>query len=306
MDVDARLLRYFVVLSEELHFGRAATRLFVSQPALSQQIRKLEERVGLNLFARTRRQVVLTPAGEALVTQAKAVLAELEAFYEKAQLISDGRTGRVTVGFIAQAANELTPLVLRRFKQRLPEVEVVMRQSPLGDMSGGLSAGTVDVAILRLPIESEGLVTHRLLTETRVLVLPSDHRLATRSSVQLDDFHDEPRVVTATNDAAFRAFALELTDDDPDGSRHIGAVVNSVDEFLEAVLAGRGVALAPESARRYYARPGVAYVDVADATPSVVALAWRRGIELPPSVTAFISTCLDVAEEQRRASTDPP
>lgn len=296
MDVDVRLLRYFVTLADELHFGRAAAQLYVSQPALSKQIRLLEDGLRLNLFTRTRRQVTLTPAGAALLPRAQVVLAEYAAFRSEVDLLRSGQGARLTVGFIAQAANELTPLALRLFRERHGHVQVDMRQAALDDSSGGLRSETVEIAIVRLPIEDDGLSIVPLLTEPRVVVLPADHKLADRAQVVLDDLRGEPRLVTSTPDQRFRAFALEpLPNDSQQAS--VGAVVTTVDEFSEAVLAHRGIALAPESGRRYYARPGLVFVDVADATPSTVAVAWRTAAALSQPAQDFITTLQDLAAD---------
>jgi len=294
MDVDVRLLRYFVTLADELHFGRAAARLYVSQPALSKQIRVLEDGLRVNLFTRTRRQVTLTPAGASLLPRAQAVLAAYAAFRSEVDLLRSGQGARLTVGFIAQAANELTPLALRLFRERHSHVQVDMRQASLDDSSGGLRSETVEIAIVRLPIEDDGLSIAPLLTEPRVVVLPADHKLADRAQVVLDDLRGEPRLVTSTPDQLFRAFALEPNDSQ---QASVGAVVTTVDEFSEAVLAHRGIALAPASGRRYYARPGLVFIDVADATPSTVAVAWRTGAALSQPAQAFIAILQDLAAD---------
>lgn len=299
MNVDERLLRYFVVLADELHFGRAAARLYVSQPALSKQIKVLEDGLRLKLFTRTRRQVTLTPAGASLLPRAETVLTEYAAFREGVDLLRAGQGARLVVGFIAQAANELTPRALRLFGERQAHVQVDMRQSPLDDSSAGLRSEAVEIALLRLPIESDGLTVVPILTEPRVVLLPADHRLAGMAQVSLADLHGEPRIVTATLDQRFRAFALEPAPGDSTATP-IGAVVSTVDEFSEAVLAGRAIALAPESARRFYARPGLTFVDVTDATPSVVAVAWRTATPLSPAAEAFVTTLQELAHDAAR------
>jgi len=302
MDADERLLRYFVVLSEELHFRRAASRLFISQPALSKQIKGLEERLHLSLFIRTRRQVILTPAGAALLPLARSALEALGAFAAKADLLRRGQHGRLRVGFIAQAANEITPRLVRAFARSHPEVDVDLRQSALDDSSAGLRSAAVDLALVRLPIELGGLEVQPLLTERRVVVLPVEHHLASRTQVSLADLRGEPRLVTATADPAFRAFALEGALEDRAASPE--SVVSSVDEFLEAVLAGRGIAMAPESARRFYSRPGVTFVDVRDATPSVVALAWRADVMLPQAAQEFVALACRIAADRNPRSAE--
>lgn len=159
------------------------------------------------------------------------------------------------------------------FRAERPEIAVKLRQYPMAATHAGLDAGEVDLAVLRLPVVLSGLHTLTLYIEPRVALLPSDHALACRTRIRLADLAGLPWITTAARDPVWQAHAQPTAQRDKPGAC---VVVETLDEFLEAVTAGRGVALAPASASRLYARPGVAFIEVADAEPSVGALAWRR------------------------------
>lgn len=294
MDPSVRLLRYFVSIADHGGFTRAADRLFVSQPALSQQIRKLERDLGYPLFHRDARGARLSREGTALLPVAREVVRAADRFQRDAHRLRGG-SSRIVLGFRAQAANELTTSVLAGFAAVRPDVEVVLRQFPLAAVASGLDTGEADVAIVRLPMDLTGLDHLPLVTEGRVGVLPDTHPLAGRAQLSLADLADQPWITTGADDPAWQQYAR------PPG--HVGVaavVVDTVDEFLQAVLAGRGVALAPESAARFYLRPGIRYVPVVDAEPSVVALAWRPAtVDDDPAVAAFVDSV-------RRSTAHPP
>ncbi len=272
--MDLQKLRYFSVLADELHFGRAAARLFLSQSALSTAIRSLERSLGVVLFERTSRRVALTEAGRALLPQTERLLAEADHLLANAREHRSGGAGRLRLAFVGQAANELTPRLVELFAAQHRGVHVELRQVAAHQVTGLLRTGEADVAILRLPVSSTaGLVVSRLFEEDRVAVLPADHVLARRGVVTLAELLDEPWVLGATDDDAQRRFATAA--DRRDGAAvRPGPTVETLDEYLEAVAAHQGIGLAPVSVTRFYARPGIAFVPVQDAEPSVVALSW--------------------------------
>ena len=287
MAVEVRLLRSLVVVAEEGHIGRAAERLHLSQPALSKQIAQLETSTGLRLFDRHARGVTPTAAGRLLVDRARHVVREADSFDALALRTRRALSGRLNVGFVGQAANEQTPVLLRVFREQNPEVAVELRQYDMHDLTAGLRSGDTDLGILRLPVAAEGLVHEPLFVEPRVAVLPADHHLARRAAVDLRRLLDEPWVVSASPDPSYQRFALAM---DARGGRDPvrGPVVATIDEYLEAVLSGRGIGLAPASAARYYSRPGITYVPVPDAEPSVCSLSRPTGRRPNPAAHAFI------------------
>src|ERR687896_74155 len=187
MDVEIRQLRSFVAVAEERNFTRAAERLRLAQPALSAQIRQLEQRMGVQLLERTTRKVDLTPAGEALRERARLLLDGVEAAVQQAQDTAAGRTGRLRVGLAATASLDLTPLALRAFAEAVPGAQVSVQDIRFDDPSGGVRDGTTDVAITWTPFDEAGLDVEQLTEEPRRIVLSRDHRLADAPQITSQD-----------------------------------------------------------------------------------------------------------------------
>jgi DNA-binding transcriptional LysR family regulator len=202
-------------------------------------------------------------------------------------------------GIRSSVPHESTRAVVDVFRAERPDITVAFRHYPIAATHAGLDAGEVDLAVLRLPVVLTGLHTLTLYTEPRVALLPSDHPLASRARIHLADLAGLPWITTAATDPVWQAHAQPLA-----GNRdkqNPPVVVDTLDEFLETVTAGRGVGLAPASASRLYARPGVAFIEVADAEPSVGALAWREGVpDANPTVAAFIRSARQLLRRQRR------
>ena len=295
MDVDTRLLRSFTVVAEEANLTRAAERLFVSQPALTKQIRQLEWQLGVQLFTRSRTGMALTAAGRALADRVPAVLAGFDqALLETRRAAS--RAARVLrVGFLAGAANEATHQIIAAFARRRPDWQVEMRAAAWTDPTAGLAAGNTDVALLRLPFPGQdGLRTEVLFTEPRWVALPATHPLAGRDRVDFQELWDEPFVAAPAETGRWRDWWL-ATDEREGHPVRIGAVTDSgqPDDWLTAIANGHGIALAPESAARYYARPDVTYRPVTGVSPSQVGVAWPPGADADPVIQDFIRCCLD-------------
>src|SRR5580704_7940523 len=159
--MELRQLRYFIAVAEELHFRRAAERLHISQPPLSQQIRALEDELGFVLLTRTRRRVQLTPAGEAFLRDARIVLAELESAVATARRIDAGQTGRLRVGFVGSALLSIVPGTVERFRASRPGVAIELRERSTVDQQRAVAAGVVDVGLVRPPIEDDGQLRAR-------------------------------------------------------------------------------------------------------------------------------------------------
>lgn len=291
MDVDTRLLRYFVAVAEEGTLTRAAERLFVSQPALTKQVKQLEAQLGVRLFTRSRTGMALTEAGRALVERVPALLADWDRAAREAKGAAS-LAGRVLrVGFLASAANEATPGIIAEFTRRRPGWRVDMRQASWSNPSAGLAEGDVDVALLRLPFPGQGaLRTAELFTEPRWVALPDAHPLAERDVIRFPDLWDEPFVAAPQETEWWRDFWLAV--DEREGRPvRIGAVTDQPDDWLSAIANGYGVALAPASAARFYARPGVTYRPVTGVSPSRVGVAWAH--DGGPAVQDFVRCCLD-------------
>ncbi|MFJ4332314.1 MULTISPECIES: LysR family transcriptional regulator [unclassified Streptomyces] len=271
MDVDMRLLRYFAAVAEEGSLTGAARRLFVSQPALTKQIRRLEDGLGVRLFARSRSGMALTEAGRELAARVPALLAGWE---EAVQ--ATGRAARVLrLGFLDAGAVGDVPEVIAEFRQAQPEWQVELRQFDWSDPSAGLARGDVDAALVRLPFPGqENFAVRELFVEERGVLLPARHPLANSEVVEFRQLWDEPFVSAGAETGAWREHWLATRERDGHPVR-VGAVTSRPDEWL-GMVAGGCVALAPASAARFYSHPNVVFRPVRGVSPSRVGLARSR------------------------------
>ncbi|MFG2287880.1 LysR family transcriptional regulator [Streptomyces sp. NPDC048595] len=293
MDVETRLLRYFVAVAEEGTLTRAAERLFVSQPALTKQIKQLETQLGVRLFTRSRTGMTLTDPGLTLAERVPALLADWDQVLQETRSAASRAARILRVGFMASAANEATPRIIAEFTQRRPGWRVDMRQATWSNPSAGLADGDVDVALLRLPFPGhDALRTAVLFTEPRWVALPEEHALAARDVIPFRELWDEPFVAAPRETGWWRDHWL-ATDERDGRPVRIGAVTDQPDDWLSTIANGYGIALAPASAARFYARPGITYRPVSGVSPSQVGVAWACADDTNPVVQDFIHCCLD-------------
>ncbi len=291
--MDLRLLRCFVAVAEEGTLTRAAERLFVSQPALTKQIRQLETRLGVRLFTRSRTGMALTEPGRTLAERAPALLAGWDQALRETRSAARRAARSLRVGFLASAANEATPRIITEFTRRRPGWRVEMRQATWSNPSAGLADGEVDAALLRLPLTGQdALRTAVLFTEPRWVALPEGHPLAARDTIPFRDLWDEPFVAAPPETGRWRDHWLAADEREGHPVR-IGAVTDQPDDWLSAIANGYGIALAPASAARFYARPGITYRPVTGVSPSRVAVAWAAAHDADPVVQDFVRCCLD-------------
>ncbi|WP_405993473.1 LysR family transcriptional regulator [Streptomyces sp. NBC_00986] len=269
MDVDLRKLRYFLAVAEELHFGRAAERLHITQPVLSRQIRVLESELGVDVFMRDRRSTVLTPAGEQLLHDAGPLLASADALLRRARAAGESVT-RFTIGFMPGIT--LTP-VTRLLRERHPGLDVRMLRTGWHDQVEVLHDARADVGIVRLPIDPAGLEIRPLYTEPRLVMVASSHPLAGKESVRVADLAADHLLQDPDAVPEWRDIAVELRT----GERRPVAAIHSVEEKLELVAGGQGIAVIPESTANFYTRPDVEAIRVEDLGPNHVAVAWPAG-----------------------------
>ncbi|MDG3011299.1 LysR family transcriptional regulator [Rhodococcus sp. D2-41] len=293
MDVDIRLLRYFDAVAREGNLTRAAELLFVSQPALSKQIKQLEAHLGAELFVRSRSGMALTEPGRALAARVPAMLADWDLAVREARDVAAREARVVRVGFVATAANEATQRIVAEFGRRCPGWRVDMRKTDWSDPTAGLTDGAVDAALLRLPFPGQDrLRVEVLFSEPRCAVLPASHRLADRGRIAFEELRDEPFVTGPAEAGSARDHWLAEAER---GGREpvIGAVARNVDEWLTAIANGDGVALAPQSVARFYPRPGIVFRPVDGIGPSGVAVVWPPDCDGDPALREFIRCCLD-------------
>jgi DNA-binding transcriptional LysR family regulator len=184
-------MRYFVALAEDLHFGRAAERLGVAQPSLSQQVRRLEEELGVELVLRTPRQIELTDAGREFVARAREVLARAELAADEARQAARGEVGRLAVGFTPFVASFVWPVLLERFRAAFPSVEIVGRERWSSELLDDLARGGADVGLATWPARPPNLAFEALCREANVVVVGASHPLARRRHVALGDLAGE-------------------------------------------------------------------------------------------------------------------
>ena len=293
--MELRHLRYFIAVAEERHVTRAAARLGIQQPPLSQQIRALEQELGAQLFHRQPRGVDLTDAGHALLADARTILALVDRAATTVRQTAQGVRGRVAVGFTSSAPfNPFVPRVIRAFREACPDVSLTLEENGTADLVQGLRSGRVDAAFIRSPIaDAPDLVVRGLLDEEMVVALPTAHRLAPAAgrdgaalplrALAAETFilyrrpsgpglHDA--VISACRRAGF--------------SPNIGQEAPLIVSTLNLVAAGLGVSIVPASLRRQH-MDGVAYRRItARARPRApINLAHRRD-ENSPAARRFI------------------
>jgi DNA-binding transcriptional LysR family regulator len=294
--MELRQLQFVVLLSEELHFRRAAERAHIAQPAFSEQIRRLEQELGAQLFERTSHYVRMTEAGRLFVEEVHQALAQVDRAAEVAEQAARGEIGHIRVGFVGFAADELTPPIVRAFTRGHAMVQVTLRGFDFTDPTAGLADGDVDVGFIHPPVDGQdALVIVPLLREPRVAIVADDHALAEQPTVSIRDLLNERFVASPRSAGVWREFwlATEYRDGTPPD---IAGEASTVDELLQIVAAGAGIALVPASSARFHARPGVRFVPVSDIATTTVAVARAAGAP-SPLVRAFLEVARSVAGE---------
>lgn len=295
MDVHVRELRYFVAVADERGFTRAAERLFVSQPALSKQIRALEQQLRTRLFDRDRRSTTLTAAGRALLPHARAVVEAWDEAYRAVgdAVAADGAVLRV--GFATSIGRGLLPAAQAAFIERQPGWTVRLTQVPWTDPTAGVADGSSDVALVWLPVaELEALPSEVLVTEPRWVALPAAHPLAQRSDVAFRDLLDEPFLALPESAGVLRSYWLAEDAREGRGTR-IGAVVTTAEETFEAVANGTGIALLSQGNAALYQRPDVVCRPVTGLSPSRLAVVWRPD-DHRAVIRDFVLACIRTAD----------
>jgi DNA-binding transcriptional LysR family regulator len=287
-EIELRHLRYFVAVAEELHFGRAALRLHLAQPPLSQQIRKLEAILGTPLFTRTSRAVKLTGAGEIFLERARRTLQNVEEDLEEARIVGRGEVGFLKVGFIGSGMLTALPAMLGQYRQQYPKVRMQLHESYTSMVMHGLTTNALDVGFLRDGGDAEGLVVEVLLSEPFVAVVPAGHRLANRKSISAAALRDEPFVFFSPT-AGSRAYGKPISLCEEHGFHP--QIVQEAPQWLtilRLVGAGLGVTIAPECVQQV-ATPEVACLRLRGArVASDIELAYRTA-EDRAIVRAFLS-----------------
>lgn len=290
--MELRHLRYFVAVGEELHFGRAAARLSIVQPSLSQQIRQLEDELGFALLYRTKRSVELTDAGKVFLSEAQQVLARVQEAKRTAQRAYRGEVGRLVVGYISSSTYDLLPVMLRIYRERFPDVEVALRELTTREQLRALKEEYIDVGLLRLPISVPLIQVEVVRREPIVCVLPEKHPLTVRQRIAVSELANEQFVLQSSQRGAGYYVQLMNLCLASGFSPNVIQEVTEIHTIVSLVAAGMGISLVPLSARNIRSQ-GVVYRELeGPVTFTEMAVAWLRGTR-----SAIIQNFLTVAKQ---------
>ncbi|MBH8564357.1 LysR family transcriptional regulator [Nostoc sp. CENA67] len=295
--MELRHLRYFVTLAEELHFGRAAERLHIAQPPLSQQIQQLEKELGFELFHRTKRNVQLTEAGQVFLGEVQQILRQLQQAIQVGQQTSRGEVGQLVVGFVSSATYNILPNILRDFRNRVPGVRLELHELTTDQQLEWLRSGRLDVGFVRPPVEEDTFNWEIIFQESLMVALPETHWLANQSHVCLKSLANEPFILFP------RILAPGLYDliislcQQAGFSPTVTQEAIQMQTIVSLVAAEMGVAIVPASLQNLQ-RTGVVYQNIQESTPKVaIAMIWRRN-QTSPTVQRFLKVVRQFRELQ--------
>jgi DNA-binding transcriptional LysR family regulator len=250
--MELRHLRYFVAVAHEGHITRAAEKLRMQQPPLSQQIRALEREIDATLFVRHPRGVTLTDAGRAFLTDAEAILGEVEYAKLRARRTARGEVGRIAVGFTTSAPfHPLVARAMREFRTKRPDVSFVLEESSSGDMVSGLRDGRLDVAFIRSGlVDPEGVTVHALLHEDTAVAFPARHPLSRKPALALKELAEETFILYRRPDGRGLYDVIIAACSEAGFSPHVGQEAPRIVSTLNLVAAGLGITIVPASLSR--------------------------------------------------------
>lgn len=292
--LSARLLRQYVAVAEELHFGRAAMRLNMAQPPLSQAIKQLENLVGVELLQRSKRFVRLTPAGSVFLVHARDMLALQHRAVESARLAAQGLIGRLSIGFVGSVSYALMPRLLQEFRSRFPNIQVDLRELTSKEQVENLNSGKIDVGVVRLPLSNVADFNLQVIERERfVAVLPFSHRLAAADSVRLEELADESFMIFPADRIPSLHSKFLFACAEAGFSPRIILEAWQMPSMVSLVAAGFGIVLLPSQVCSL-AHHGVVYKEIANTSQNLnldIALMWRED-----NGTAGVRSFLSVAE----------
>lgn len=273
--MDLRHLNYFLILAEELHFGRAAERLHISQPPLSRMIQQIENELGVLLFERTKRSVILTPAGLDFLQDAKQMILQMQTVKKRLAIYGQGETGTLRIGYVGAVMHSKLPSLLASFTKNLPHISLQFEELPNHNLVHELNNGTLDVAFLRTWLHPEKLEEKLILSEPFVAVLPVNHSLSNKKKISVKELINE-QFITFTRECGptiFDSFLVMCSNAGftPQISHH-ASQLNSV---LRLVESGFGISLLPEQVEQGYAL-NLKFIPLEDTSETVPLLMLTR------------------------------
>jgi len=292
--MELRHLRYFIAVAEELHFGRAAARLHIAQPPLSQQVRRLEDELQTPLLRRTSRHVELTTAGRLFLREAKLTVIQADRAMRIARRASQGEIGQLFVGCTPWADFTSGPQVIRGFGKRFPHVEVELHSLSSAEQISALEDGRIDVGILRPPVHRQTLMTESLLTERLVVAFPQGHRFAAYRRVPWRELADEAYVLLSRRRAPTFDGIVSQACADAGLTLSVRYEVDHPQAVLALVAAGLGISLAPATFGALKSA-GIAHRGLRPSGPVLkTIIAWRRE-GASPLVQRFLGVARAIA-----------
>jgi DNA-binding transcriptional LysR family regulator len=302
--VELRHLRYVVTVADTLHFGRAAERLHLSQPPLSQQIRQLETELGVSLFHRTKRHVELTDAGRMFVEEARVILAQAAHASNLALRVNQGEVGQLSIGAAGPADAEIFVEILRRFSRRHPQIRMVVRNMGSAEQARAISEGRLHVGFVALPIDEPDLATEVVLRRPIVIALPRNHPLAARARIPLHALANEPHIMFARRMGPRLFDAVLAACREAGFTMQIAHEVDNLHTACALVEAGLGVCFVPAAIQEKHSN-GIVLRPV---TPSLPHVESQLAIAYKPHSCELVSLFMDVVREVmagKRARTRP-
>jgi len=286
--MELRHLRYFLAVAEELHFGRAAARVHIAQPPLSKQIQQLEKEIGAELFKRTKRSVELTDAGRTFQREAYGIMASLENGIKRARLASRGETGWLSVGFIASSAYDVLPVILKEFKQRFPDVELILQEIQSSEQNQALREGRIHVSFARFPKPERGLVFEAIHREHLIVALPQSHALTKKRSLKLSDLANQPFILQPYPPSPHAENTIQIFANAGLTIRIVQTVAE-MQTALGLVAAGIGVTLLPSSMQNMQIK-GIEYRNLTKPAPVLEMMMGYRKNETSTVLQRFVGT----------------
>ncbi|MCC5635852.1 LysR family transcriptional regulator [Nostoc sp. CHAB 5844] len=290
--MELRHLRYFVTLAEELHFGKAAEKLQIAQPPLSQQIRQLEAELGFELFHRTKRNVQLTQAGQVFLSEVQQILQQLQQAIQIGQQTSRGEVGKLVVGFVSSSAYNILPDILKEYRNRVPGVSLELHELTTDQQLDWLREGRMDVGFIRPPVDDHKFSWETIFQESLMVALPETHELANQSHISLTSLANEA-FISFPRKLAPGVYDLIISLCQQSGfSPNVVQEAIQMQTIISIVAAEIGVAVVPASLQNLQ-RTGVIYKHIEEHTPKVaIAMIWRSS-ETSPTVQKFLEIVRD-------------
>lgn len=293
--MELRHLYYFIAVAEELHFSRAAERLHIAQPPLSQQIRDLETELGLKLFERTKRRVELTAAGQVFLEEARRALQQVDWAVKAAQRASRGDIGRLVVGFNSSATYSVLPRILQVFRARCPDVELVLQELTTSQQLESLHHSKIDVGLLYLYVDDSELHFLSVLKEPLLVAIADSHLLVNQPQISIHALGHEPFILPPRDIGAGLYSQIISFFQQTGFTPKVLQEAILLQTAISLVAGGFGVALVPASLQNLQ-RTGVAYKPLQEPTPEIeISLAWRRD-DSSPVLQKFLNSVREIAQ----------